>query len=93
MKKIIGLRNKDKTVRKGELTSYSSEDICAFTKVVGSKTVLVLSNLRDRPVIYTMPSVLANKRWKDAFAGSERALGSSVDLAAYSYLVLKKNDL
>jgi glycosidase len=91
-KKIIGLRNKDETVRKGELTSYSSDDVCVFSKVLGSKTVLVLSNLRDRTVIYTMPAALANKRWKDAFTGSETTMGSSVDLQPYSYMVLKKND-
>jgi glycosidase len=88
-KKIIGLRNKDETVRKGELTSYSSDDVCVFSKVLGTKTVLVFSNLRDRPVTYTAPSVLANTRWKDAFTGSERTLGSSVDLEPYSYMVLK----
>ncbi len=88
-KKIIGLRNKNETVRRGLLTSYSSDDVCAFTKTKGSKTVLVLSNLRNRPVTFTLPAVLTNKRWKDVFTGSGATLGASVDLEPYGYLVLK----
>jgi len=88
-KKIIAFRNKNEAVRRGVLTSYSSDDVCAFTKIEGSKKVLVLSNLRDKPVTYTIPSALENSSWKDAFNGLRTKLGSTIHLDPYSYMVLK----
>jgi len=88
-KKIIAFRNESEAIRRGELTSYSSDDVCAFTKIKGSKKVLVLSNLRDREVTYTLPANLVNSSWKDAFTGSKVNLKTTVILDAYSYFVYK----
>lgn len=88
-KKIIAFRNHNETVRRGKLTSYSSDDVCAFTKTAGSKKVFVLSNLRNKPVIYTVPASLTNSKWRDAFNGSKIRIGSSITLEPYTYLVLK----
>ena len=88
-KKILAFRNNNETVRRGVLTSYSSDDVCAFTKTLGSKKVFVLSNLRNKTVIYTVPRNLANKKWRDAFKGSKIKVGNSITLEPYSYLVLK----
>jgi hypothetical protein len=88
-KKILAFRNNNETVRRGVLTSYSSDDVCAFTKTLGSKKVFVLSNLRNKTVIYTVPRNLANKKWRDAFKGSKIKVSNSITLDPYSYLVLK----
>lgn len=86
-KKIIAFRNSNETIRQGELTSYSSDDICVFTKIQGSKKVLVLSNLRDKPVTYAFPTALVNSSWKDAFNGSKTTLKNKITLEPYSYLI------
>lgn len=88
-KKIIAFRNNSEPVRRGVLTSYSSDDVCVFTKIQGSKKVLVLSNLRDKRITYTFPSVLVNSSWKDAFSGSKTSLKSTITLEPYSYFVYK----
>ncbi|HEY5327668.1 MAG TPA: alpha-amylase family glycosyl hydrolase [Mucilaginibacter sp.] len=88
-KKVIAFRNNNETVRRGKLTSYSSDDVCAFTKIGGSKKVFVLSNLRNKSVTYTMPSALENTKWRDAFNGSKIKIGNSIKLEPYTYLVLK----
>jgi glycosidase len=88
-KKIIGFRNKNRTVRRGVLASYSSDDVCVFTKTSGSETILVLANLRNRPVTYTLPPALGNRKWKDVFTGSGATPGASVNLDAYSYRVFR----
>jgi glycosidase len=89
-KKVIALRNADAAIRRGELASYSSDDVCAFTKTLGADNVLVLSNLRNREVTFTLPAELANQKWKDAFTGKKNALTTQVTLQPYQYLVLKK---
>lgn len=88
-KKIIAFRNNNETVRRGELTSYSSDDVCAFTKTEGSKKVFVLSNLRNKPVTYTVPSALAKSKWRNAFSSSKIRIGNSITLQPYTYMVLK----
>jgi len=89
-KKVIALRNADAAIRRGELASYSSDDVCAFTKTLGGDNVLVLSNLRSREVTFMLPAELANQKWKDAFTGKKNALTTQVTLQPYQYLVLKK---
>jgi len=87
-KKIIAFRNNNETVRRGMLTSYSSDDVCAFTKTERSKKVFVLSNLRNKPVTYTVPAAMENTKWRDAFKGSKVKVSHSITLEPYSYLVL-----
>ena len=88
-KKVIAFRNNSEAVRRGELTSYSSDDVCAFTKKSGGKAVLVLSNLRDTSITYTIPSDLLTYKWKDGFTGSKIKLNNTITLAPYQYMVLK----
>lgn len=89
-KKIIALRNNSSTLRRGTLTSYSTTDVSAFVRQYGSETVLVLSNLRNSALTYSLPAAYANSVWTDAFSGASVTLNTSVDLPPYSYLVLKK---
>jgi glycosidase len=88
-KKIIALRNGDIVIRRGALTSFSSDDVCVFTKQHESKKVLVISNLRNKQVTYSLSADFANSSWKDAFTGSEVKLSSQIMLQPYQYLVLK----
>lgn len=89
-KKVIAFRSLSTAVRRGTLTSYSSDDVCAFTKQAGSEKVLVLSNLRDKAITYTIPAGLVNSSWKNVFEGSKTKLSKEVTLEPYRYLVLKK---
>jgi glycosidase len=88
-KKIIAFRNSSEAVRRGEVKSYSSDDVCVFTKIIGAKKVLVLANLRNKPMTYTVPSELENSSWKDAFSGSKMKIPNTVTLEPYEYIVYK----
>ena len=88
-KKIIAFRNKNEAIRRGELTSYSDDDVCVFTKIKGGKKVLVLSNLRNKKVTYTLPSILVNTTWNDAFSKTKTTLKTTLTLEPYSYFVYK----
>lgn len=86
-KKLIAFRNNSSTLRKGLMESYSSNDVCAFTKSMGSNKVLVLVNMRNTVVNYTVPQLLQGS-WKDGFANNNTSLGASVTLQPYEYKVL-----
>lgn len=88
-KKVIAFRNSSKAIRAGRLNSYSSDDVCVFTKESGTEKVMVLSNLRDKQVQYTIPSRLVNTKWQDAFTATETQLKTVITLAPYSWIVLK----
>jgi len=89
-KKIIAFRNKSKAIRRGTLNSYSSDDVCVFSKEIGNEKVLIMANLRDKPITYYIPTTLANTKWKDAFTGSKTSLNKEITLEPYQYTVLKK---
>ena len=86
-KRIIAFRNSSAPVRRGELKSYNTDDVCAFTKTLGGEKVLVLSNLRNKTITYSIPSDLKNTSWKDAFNDSETTLTNTITLEPYSYIV------
>jgi glycosidase len=88
-KKVIALRNSSEAIRRGALTSYSDDDVCAFSKIKGKQKVLVLSNLRDKKVTYKLPAAWVNSSWKDAFSGTTSKLGTTIVLEPYSYIVYK----
>ena len=87
-KKLIGFRNSSTALRRGNLVSYTNNDVCAFTKTSGSESVLVMVNLRNNHVNFSLPAALANTSWKDGFSGATVTLGTSVSLSNYQYLVL-----
>lgn len=88
-KKIMAFRNNSLAIRRGALASYSTADVCAFTKISGSENVLVVSNLRNTTVNYTVPSAITGT-WNDAFTGATVTLNATLSLAPYSYQVLTK---
>ena len=89
-KKVIGFRNQSKAVRRGTLVSYTTDDVCAFTKTDGKEVVLVISNLRNKPVDFAVPAALANTNWKNVFSNVKQQVGQSISLEPYTYLVLRK---
>ena len=89
-KKIISFRNSSDAIRRGNLTSYSNDDICAFTKQQNNEKVLVIVNVRNNTINYILPAALANSSWHDAMKGGKITLSRSINLEPYTYLVLKK---
>src|SRR5258708_37191068 len=63
--KVIAFRNSNTAIRRGALISYDNSDVCAFTRISGSDTVLVMVNLRSAALPYTIPAALSNTQWKN----------------------------
>ena len=89
-KQLLTARAASPALRIGTPTAYSSYDVCAFTKTAGTAQAFVLANVRNTSVAYTVPAALANSTWTNALTGTAVAVGTSVALPAYGYLVLKK---
>lgn len=89
-KKIIGFRNSSNVIRDGSLISYDSDDACVFTKSLNKQKVLVMVNMRNAAINYTIPSELLNTTWKDAISGGNVTLAQQFTLTPYSYHLLEK---
>ena len=88
-KKIIAFRNSSNAIREGDLTSFSNTDVCAFMKTKNSEKVLVIDNLRNTSVTYTLPAAVANTTWAGALNNGTVTLTNQVILQPYEYMVLK----
>lgn len=86
-KKIIALRNRSEAIRRGEWSSVSTADVCAFTKTGATETVLVVSNVRNSAGSLALPAALTAKTWKDAFSDIPVSLPAQLPLASYEYRV------
>ncbi|MBF9222648.1 alpha-amylase family glycosyl hydrolase [Hymenobacter ruricola] len=88
-KQLLRFRNGSPAVRNGALASYSTDDVCAFTKTAGQEQVLVLANLRNAAVNYPVPASVGSAGWRNAFDGRPTDL-TRLTLQPYQYLILKK---
>ncbi|MEO6149404.1 MAG: alpha-amylase family glycosyl hydrolase [Mucilaginibacter sp.] len=89
-KKLIAFRKSSEAVKTGALTQYTNSDVVAFEKKMGDEDILVLVNVRNAEINYTIPDALKNSNWKNALTGADVALATQVSLPAYHYLILKK---
>ena len=89
-KAILAFRNSSTAIRRGNLTSFSNQDICAFKKVSGAEQVLILSNLRNTNSDITFPTDLNGSAWTNAITGDSVTLSTQMNLTPYQYVILKK---
>lgn len=88
-KKVIAFRNGSEALRRGALISYSTDDVCAFTKEKSGQKVLVIANLRDKVISYKLPSELSNIPRTNVMTGEKTTLTGSLSLQPYSYSVFQ----
>ena len=86
-KKIIAFRNSSAAIRRGVLISYSTDDVCAFVKQNGNEKVLVIVNMRNKPVIFNVPGAIAGTNWKNEMNAGNITVQKDLELQPYSYLV------
>ena len=88
--KLITLRKSNNALKRGKLIPYNNDsDIVAFKRVLETDEVVVLVNVRNRSIEYTLPQQLADSHWHNAFSSSKVTLGQTINLQPFSYLVLK----
>lgn len=88
--KILNFRTASTPIRRGTMTNYSSNDVCAFTKISGSEMVVVIVNMRNNGTSFVIPSAMAGS-YTDAYTNSPVTLisGATQSLTNYQYIVLK----
>lgn len=92
--KILNFRNSSAAIRRGTMTPYASDDICAFTKTLGTEKVIVMTNLRNASKTFVIPAALAGT-YKDAYTGANVTLvsGATQSFNAFQYIVLTNTNV
>ncbi|OXA76820.1 hypothetical protein B0A65_17950 [Flavobacterium frigidimaris] len=92
--KILNFRNSSAAIRRGTMTPYASDDICAFTKTLGTEKVIVMTNLRNASKTFVIPAALAGS-YKDAYTGATVTLvsGATQSFNAFQYIVLTNTNV
>lgn len=75
--------------KKGTLTAYPSNDILCFKKVFNDESLLIFINMRNSSISFPIPIDFQNTTWTNAMTNSSENLGSSLNLNAYHYILLK----
>lgn len=92
--KILNFRNSSAAIRRGTMTPYASDDICVFTKTLGTEKVIVMTNLRNASKTFVIPAALAGT-YKDAYTGATVTLvsGATQSFNAFQYIVLTNTNV
>ena len=89
-KKILAVRNNSAAIRRGTLTTFSTTDICSFTKEVAGEKIWVIVNLRNTAVNYNIPAALINTSWLNLITTGNQSVTTQLSLQPYDYLILKQ---
>lgn len=88
-KTILAIRSSSNAIKRGRLTTFSTNDLSVFRKDYGAESVLIICNLRNREVQYMPPAALAKLRWTNAVTKQAQDISNIISLEPYGYLILK----
>jgi glycosidase len=86
---LMSARKSLEAVKGGSITSYNNNDIAVFKRFNETDEVLVMVNVRNATINYTIPEALANTSWKNALDSTDITLNTGYSFSPYEYLILK----
>jgi glycosidase len=86
---MLGFYSGNDAARKGVNTIYQNNNVVCFKKNYQDEELLIVVNVRNNQINFALPAALQQTTWKDALDGGVVEFGTSLNLAAYEYLILK----
>jgi glycosidase len=90
-KQILAFRAAHEAVKTGTLTQYNDPAVIAFEKTSGTDDVLILVNVTNSAVNFTVPPALQNTTWINGISKASVILPAQFSFSAYQYIILSKN--
>lgn len=87
---LLQFYKQSEAAKKGSTTFYSNADVVSFKKTGNNEELVIIANIRDEQVNFTLPDRLQNTQWQDALSGNEVMLETSIPLDKYQYFILQK---
>lgn len=89
-KKILQFYADSPTARKGQNKIYQHNDVACFKKELDGNEVVIMANLRNASINYTIPQELRSTQWVEVVTESVVTLGTQMTMGPYQFLILKK---
>jgi hypothetical protein len=88
-KKILQFYKSSTVAKIGQNTVYSNNDIACFKKTFNNEDIVIIVNLRNSNITYTIPTSLDGTSWTDAITLNNHTLSGSIEIAPYEFYILK----
>jgi glycosidase len=88
---LLNFYRSSPAARRGASITHLNPDVWCIEKTLGNETVLVVVNLRNQAVSYTLPQSLVQTAWNDVRTGNALVLNTGLQLGAYQVYVLQRN--
>lgn len=90
-KVLLNYYANSEVLKEKSLDNFSSDNVIAFKKSIGSKEVLVIVNVRDSNEDYSIPSSLQGTTWNNVFDTSNTTFNNTLSLDPFEYIILENN--
>ena len=87
-KNIMKAYTSSNVFTRGTVESYPLTDVVCFTKTKDDKKALVIANVRDRNVTFSVPAELQSE-WMNMMDNSTITLPETVEMTPYQYYILE----
>ncbi len=88
-KKMFQFYSESNAARNGDNTYYPDNDIACFKKSYNNDDVVIIINMRNTAINYTVPTEINNKSWIDVMTQSNITLSGQLSLDPYEFYILK----
>ncbi len=89
-KGILQFYARSETARRGMNSVYPHNDVACFKKSYNGKEILIIANLRNANINFSVPAGLTNSTWKDVMATGNVTLQTQLALKPYQYFILEQ---
>ena len=87
-RKILQYYSSSQVARVGHNTVFQHQDVACFKKSTSNAEIVIMVNLRNSAISYTLPSALQNTTWTNAINQNNISLKEEITLAPYQFYIL-----
>lgn len=86
--KMMQFYSRSSAARNGSNTSFAHNDVVVFKKELNGDEVLIIANIRNATINYSVPSQLDNSSWFNIMTQNTMTLPNQLSLAPYEFYIL-----
>lgn len=88
--KMLQFYASSKVAKTGENTAFPHDDILCFKKSLENEEILIINNLKNNTINFSVPTELENSEWTDIMTNSNLTLTNDITLAPYQFYILNR---
>lgn len=86
---LMGFYIQSDLAKQGSNFYFPNTNVVCFKKILNNDELLIIVNVRNNPLDYSLPDDLVNTNWTNVISNSTMNLETIIPLEKYEYLILK----